>query len=152
MEINKVVRCSIELYKWREYECSISSAVNWSTAKRSILSLAFSGKSQANCQEDWSGTFAHAASRMELKRSRTSAQWYNSHLPMFQDFMLQISFRSWSLSTQFLSFSISCLQSFGFKENIKDWIGKPLFNCFQESTYNFWKSFSELSIDFHSLY
>ena len=91
-------------------------AVNCSTASKSILSFAFSGKSQASCQEDWSGTLAHAASRIELNLSKTSAQWYSSHLPMFQDFMLQISLSSWSLSTQFFSFSINCLQSFGFKK------------------------------------
>ena len=73
VDSNRVVKCSIELYKCLEYECSISKAVNCKTASRSVFNLTFSGKSQANCH-DCSGLCAHDCSSIELKRSRTSAQ------------------------------------------------------------------------------
>lgn len=112
VDSSSVVRCSIELYKCLEYECSIRRAVNWSTARSKVLSFTFSDKSHANCH-DCSDLCAHDCSSIELKRSNTSAQWYSSHLPMFHDFMAQSSVSSWSLSWHDFSFSINCLQSFG---------------------------------------
>jgi len=102
----------MELYKWREYECSISKAVNCKTANKSILSFEFSVRSHASCQDKvwgwgdepmfasigcWlvarlaAGDLAHDDSSIVLNRSRTSAQWYNSHLPMFHDLIEHIS-------------------------------------------------------------
>lgn len=131
VDSNSVVKCSIELYKWREYECSISNAVNCNTAKRSVLSLTFSGKSHANCHDRVaSGVLPHALSNIALNLSNTSAQWYNSHLPMFHDFIEHISANSWSLSAQFFNFSINCLQSFGYTHTYRKLISFIRINSF----------------------
>ena len=69
---------SMELYRCREKLYSMSKAVKFNTAKRSIFSCSFSGRSQTSIHDIFS-TVCPASARIPSKRSNRSTQWYNSH-------------------------------------------------------------------------
>lgn len=68
----------MELYRCREKLYSMSKAVKFNTAKRSIFSCSFSGLSHTSIHDIFS-TVCPASARIPSKRSNRSTQWYNSH-------------------------------------------------------------------------
>lgn len=68
----------MELYRCREKLYSMSKAVKFNTAKRSIFSCSLSGLSHTSIHDIFS-TVCPASARIPSKRSNRSTQWYNSH-------------------------------------------------------------------------